>query len=70
MKVRLFNPPREMEIPGPRRVSELLRELGIPRESVLVIRGDSLVTEDEVLQEGDVVELRPVISGGGVHNTP
>ena len=64
MKVKLFNPPREVEVSGPRRVSDLLRELGIPRESVLVIRGDSLITEDEVLQEEDVVELRPVISGG------
>jgi hypothetical protein len=31
---------------------------------VLVIRGRDLLTIDEVVAEDDVVELRPVISGG------
>jgi hypothetical protein len=29
-----------------------------------VIKGDDLVTEDEMLYDGDQVEIRPVISGG------
>lgn len=44
----------------------LLEELGINRESVLVIRGDALVTGDVVLADADEVEVRPVISGGAV----
>lgn len=46
------------------QVTELVTSLGLNRESVLVIRGDSLVTHDETLHDDDVVEIRPVISGG------
>lgn len=66
MKVLLRNPRRELEIPGPLRVHALLERLQLQRESVLVIRGDTLVTGDAVLQDGDDVEVRPVISGGQV----
>ena len=64
MKVTLRNPRREVDVPGPKRVGALLSELGINRESVLVIRGDTLVTGDAVLDDADEVEVRPVISGG------
>jgi len=66
VKVRLRNPRRDVEITGPLRVDALLRDLGINRESVLVIRGDTLVTGDVVLDDADEVEVRPVISGGAV----
>ena len=64
MKVLLRNPRREVDVPGPLRVAALLDRLGVRRESVLVIRGDTLVTADAVLDDGDTVEVRPVISGG------
>jgi sulfur carrier protein len=64
MKVVLRNQGREMELTGRRRVRELLAELGVLPETVLVIRGRDLLTVDEVVAEDDVVELRPVISGG------
>lgn len=51
-------------MPGPLRVSALLAELDINRESVLVIRNDTLVPGDAVLADADEVEIRPVISGG------
>lgn len=60
----LRNPRREIEADAPVRVSVLLDRLGINRESVLVIRGDTIVASDELLVESDVVEIRPVISGG------
>jgi sulfur carrier protein len=64
MKVVLRNQGREVELSGRRRVRELLAELGVLPETVLVIRGRDLLTIDEVVAEEDVVELRPVISGG------
>ncbi len=64
MKVILRQPRREIELEGVRRVRDLLKRLDIVAESVLVIRGDELLTIDEPLSDDDVVELRPVISGG------
>ena len=64
MRVVLRNQGREVEFSGRRRVRELLAELGVMPETVLVIRGRDLLTIDEVVADEDVVELRPVISGG------
>ena len=64
MKVLLRNPRRELDIPGPLRVNALLARLELNRESVLVIKGDTLVTGDALLDDDDSVEVRPVISGG------
>lgn len=46
------------------RVHALLARLEIDREAVLVIRGDTLVPGDVLLDDADDVEIRPVISGG------
>ena len=64
MKILLNHPVREVEVQGPRRVREVLKELSLLPESVLVVRGDDLVTEDELLRDEDRIEIRPVISGG------
>lgn len=64
VKVVLRNPRREVEITGPMRVHALLARLELNRESVLVIKGDTLVTGDALLDDDDLVEVRPVISGG------
>jgi len=66
MRVLLRNPTREIERSAPPTVGRLLEELGVIRESVLVIRNDTLVTPDERLEDSDVVEIRPVMSGGAL----
>jgi len=65
VKVLLRNPKREVEVSGKRRVKELLVELDILPGTVLVIRGNELLTSDTVVGDDDVVEVRPVMSGGG-----
>lgn len=65
LKVLLRNPRREVEVdPVPATVGRLLDALGIVPESVLVIRNDELVTRDAPLGAHDMVEIRPVVSGG------
>ena len=64
MKILLRNTRREVEVPGGRRVKEILKSLDIVPETVLVIRGDTLITLDQVVGDADTIELRPVMSGG------
>jgi sulfur carrier protein len=64
MRVVLRNPKRKLDLPAPGNVGRLLRDLEIIPESVIVIRNDTLATHDERLRDEDVVEIRPVTSGG------
>jgi sulfur carrier protein len=64
MEVKLRNPDRVIEVSGPKTVAALLRELDIVPDAVLVIRDATLLTRDESIDEGDRLEVRPVLSGG------
>ncbi len=64
MKVHLSHPTRDMELQGPKRVADIFKELQLIPEAFLVIRGQDLMTEDEIVGDGDSIEVRPVISGG------
>lgn len=64
MHVTILPQRRQLEVTGPRRAAELLRELGFLPGTAMVIRGDELVPESAQLGAGDVVEIRSVISGG------
>ncbi len=66
MKVVLRNPRREIELAGPMSVVALLNKLELKREAVLVIQDGTIVPGDATLADSDVVEVRPVISGGAV----
>ncbi|GEM_PF-1636141 len=48
----------------PRTVGELLAGLRLVSESVVVLRNGSLVTEDEELEDGDLVEVLAACPGG------
>jgi len=62
--VRLRHPNREIEVSGPISVIKLLNRLDLNRESVLLVRNGTLVPGDSMLDDDDVIEVRPVISGG------
>jgi len=64
VKVILRNPRREIAVDGKRRVKDLLVELDILPSTVLVIRDNELLTSDAMVGGDDVLEVRPVMSGG------
>jgi uncharacterized protein (TIGR00269 family) len=64
MRVRLRNPDRELGLAGGRAVRDVLTELSIDPDTVLVIRERTLLTREDWLEDGDEIEVRPVISGG------
>ncbi|NND75706.1 MAG: MoaD/ThiS family protein [Ilumatobacter sp.] len=64
MKVLLRNPKREVELAGGRSVNRLLDDLELSREAHLIIRNGTLVPGDARLEDEDVIEVRPVVSGG------
>ena len=45
-------------------ISKAMKILQVTPGSHLIIRRGDLITDDEVLQPGDEIELMPVISGG------
>ena len=64
MQVRLEPQGTQVTIAGRRRVGDLVQSLGIIAGTVMVIRGDELLTDDEFVDDADTIELRAVISGG------
>jgi len=45
-------------------VSDVLRELGLLSSEYIVARNGRIVTEDELVEDGDEIVLYPVVSGG------
>lgn len=46
------------------KVSTILRELQLNPESVLVIKGNELLTSEDWIEKEDEIKIRGVISGG------
>lgn len=64
MRITLLPQHKQVELEGRRRVAEILRQLGLLPGTVMVIRGNELVSDDEVVEAEDAIEIRNVISGG------
>jgi sulfur carrier protein len=64
MLITLLPQRKHIEIEGRRRVGDILRQLGLLPGTVMVIRGDELVTDEEVVEADETIEIRNVISGG------
>ena len=64
MRVHLHPQGRTLELTGRRSVGRLLTELGMLPGTVMVIRGDLLLLDGEMVEDGDDIEVRAVISGG------
>jgi len=62
--IRIVNRNQTVTIRGKKQVGAVLQELNLLPETVLVIRGNTLLMTNDVIDEKDEVEIRPVISGG------
>ncbi len=64
MRITVLPEGKHLELSGRRRASDVLRELGYLPGTAMVIRGEELVPEGEMLEAEDDIEVRSVISGG------
>jgi thiamine biosynthesis protein ThiS len=62
MKVRFGE--KQFEFDKRMTAHKLLERLGVLPETVVVVKNDEIVTEDEMLEIDDDVELVRVVSGG------
>ena len=64
MRAILVPQNRTIELPGRQRVRDVITRLQITPGTVMVIRGDNLLTDGEVVEADEEIEIRSVISGG------
>lgn len=64
MPVKLILRGKEYEVKAGMTVCHALEKIGVQPETVLVTRQGKLITEDEILNEGEIIKLVAVISGG------
>jgi sulfur carrier protein ThiS len=68
MTAKLILRDKEYQVKAGITVRRALEVIGVPRESVLITREGTLITEDEFLKEGETIKLVSVISGGKGQN--
>lgn len=64
MSVKLILREKEFEVKPGMTLLDALKKSNIVPESVIATRNGEMITDDEVLRNGDVVRLIAVISGG------
>ncbi len=64
MTAKIILRDQEYEVRAGQNVRSALKKLDIPAESVIATREGELITDDEIIREGDVIKLVAVISGG------
>ena len=68
MKIKLIIGEKEeiMEISGDKTIKNLLEMIDIPSETVVVKKNDSIVIDEESIEDGDLIEVIQVIYGGWI----
>jgi len=64
MAVKLILRDKEYEVRPGMALVDALKKNNIVPESVIATRDGEMITDDEILRDGDVVKLIAVISGG------
>ena len=65
MPVKLILRAKEYEVKPGMTLRDSLSKIGVLPEAVLATRQGQMITDDEILNDGDEVKLIQVISGGG-----
>jgi sulfur carrier protein ThiS len=66
MPVKLIFRDKEFEVKPGMTLLSALEKCGILPEAVIATREGELILEDEILQDGEMIKLVAVISGGRV----
>ncbi|NOH04238.1 MAG: MoaD/ThiS family protein [Chloroflexi bacterium] len=64
MTVKLILRDKEYEVKAGMALLDALKKCSILPESVIAVRDGEMITDDEILNDGDVIKLVAVISGG------
>jgi sulfur carrier protein ThiS len=64
MQITLLPQHKLVELQGRRRVADILKALDLIPGTVMVIRRDELVTDQDMVEADERIEIRNVISGG------
>lgn len=64
IRVRIPQKKKELEVPGPRRVMDILSDAGVRPSTVIVTQGRKLLTKDHRVEDGETIEVISVVSGG------
>jgi sulfur carrier protein ThiS len=64
MTVKLILRGKEYEVKPGMTLRDSLRKIDVLPESVLAMRDGEMITEDEILKDGEQIKLIAVISGG------
>jgi len=64
MTVKISLREEEFQVESGMMLKHALEKIEVQPESVIGTRDGELITEDEILQDGDVIKLIAVISGG------
>jgi len=64
MTVKLILRKKEYEVDAGTTLRQALQTIDVQPEAVLATRSGDMITEDEVLRDGETIKLIAVISGG------
>lgn len=64
MTTKLILRGKEYEVKSGTTLRHALQKIGVDSESVLATREGELITDDEIVREGEIIKLVAVISGG------
>lgn len=64
MTVKLILRKKEYQVRAGMTLGHALEKIEVQPEAVIATRDGEMITEDEILQEGETIKLIAVISGG------